>query len=235
MSGPRIIDLLKRLARDRSGLAMTEFALSMPLLFTAGLVGVETAYQTAVQMQISQVAVHVADNASRIGDTSTLRDRKIYESDINDVFSGANVQAGDRIALFEHGRIILSSLEVVPDTDDQQYIHWQRCRGKKEVKSSYGEQHEGLTGSGIPGMGPAGEEVIAFKHEAVMFVEVQYDYQPLIGDFIPHRKVLSAIASFNVRDSRDLAQIYQRDVGAPDVIADCKVFNGYGVGSNGEA
>ncbi len=119
--------------------------------------------------------------------------------------SGANIQGGGRLGLFEHGRVILSSLEVVPDTDDQQYIHWQRCKGKKEAESSYGEQGDGLTGSGLPGMGPAGEEVIAFKDEAVMFVEIQYDYQPLIGDFIPHRETLSATASFNVRDSRDLS------------------------------
>jgi len=226
---------MKRLARARSGVAMTEFALSLPLLFVAGLYGVETAYQTAVQMEISQLAVHVADNASRIGDTSTLKNRKIYESDINDVFAGANIQGGERLDLFAHGRVILSSLEVVPDTDDQQYIHWQRCKGSKEVQSSYGDEGDGQNGAGLPGMGPAGEEVIAFKNEAVMFVEVQYDYQPLIGDFIPHRQTLTAIASFNVRDSRDLSQIYQRDSGAPDTIADCKVFSGYAVGSGPDA
>jgi len=223
--------LLKRLARARSGVAMTEFALSLPLLFTAGLFGVETAYQTAVQMEVSQLAVHVADNASRIGDTSTLRDRKIYESDLNDVFTGANIQGGSRLDLFEHGRVILSSLEVVPDTEDQQYIHWQRCKGKKEVDSHYGEEGDGLNGAGLAGMGPAGEEVIAFKGEAVMFVEIVYDYQPLIGDFIPHRETMTATAAFNVRDSRDLTQIYQRDPGAPDTIADCKVYSGYAVGS----
>lgn len=223
----RPLRFLKRLARARSGLAMTEFALSLPVLFTAGLVGVETAYQTAIQMEISQIAVHVADNASRIGDTSSLRERKIYESDINDVFTGAGIQGGTRIDLYEHGRVILSSLEVVPDTEDQQYVHWQRCVGKKEIKSSYGEENDGLNG-GMSGMGPEGEEVIAFKGEAVMFVEVQYDYQPLIGDFIPHRETLSAIASFTVRDSRDLARIYQRDESTPDTIADCKVFGGFG-------
>lgn len=224
---PASIRFLKRLASARSGVALTEFALSLPLLFAAGLYGVETAYQTAVQMQISQLAVQVADNASRIGDTSTLRNRKIYESDVNDVFAGANIQA-DNLDLFQHGRVILSSLEVVPDTDDQQYIHWQRCKGTKEVKSSYGLEGDGRTGAGLVGMGPDGEEVMAFKNEAVMFVEIQYDYQPLIGDFIPHRKTMSAIASFNVRDSRDLSQIYQRDGSTPDTVADCKVYNGVG-------
>lgn len=217
-------NLLKRLARTRSGVAMTEFALALPVLFTAGLFGVETAYQTAVQMEISQLAVHVADNASRIGDTSSLRDRKIYEADILDVLAGADIQGGERLGLYEHGRVILSSLEVVPDTEDQQYIHWQRCKGKKKVESSYGDAGDGLTGAGLKGMGPVGEEVIAFKGEAVMFVEIQYDYQPLIGDFIPHRETMTATAAFNVRDSRDLSQIYQRDPGSPDAVANCGTY-----------
>jgi len=218
--------LAKRLARSVSGVAMTEFALSLPLLFTAGLWGIETANQAIVQMEISQLAIHIADNASRIGDNSTLEDRKIYEGDINDVFLGANVQGGGRIDVFEHGRVILSSLEVVPDTDDQQYIHWQRCKGMKQYDSTYGDEGDGMGGS-LPGMGPAGEEVIAFPGEAVMFVEISYNYQPLIGGMFTYLETLTATAAFNVRDSRDLTQIYQRDPYSPDGISGCTTFDGF--------
>lgn len=215
-----------RLAECSSGIAMTEFALSVPLLFTAGLWGVETANQAIVQMEVSQLAIHIADNASRVGDTSTLEDRKIYESDINDVFQGANIQGGSRTDVFEHGRVILSSLEVVPGSEDQQYIHWQRCKGKKQHESSYGEEGDGLD-SAIAGMGPPGEEVFAFDGEAVMFVEVSYDYQPLIGGMFTYLKTMHATAAFNVRDSRDLTEIYQRDPLSPEPIASCKKFDGY--------
>jgi hypothetical protein len=214
-----------RLAGCPSGIAMTEFALSLPLLFTAGLWGVETANQAIVQMEISQLAIHIADNASRVGDTSTLEDRKVYESDINDVFQGANIQGGGRVGVFEHGRVILSSLEVVPDSEDQQYIHWQRCKGKKKHESSYGDEGDGLSDA-IAGMGPPGEEVFAFDGEAVMFVEVSYDYQPLIGMF-PYLKTMTATAAFNVRESRDLTEIYQRDPLSPDAISDCEKFDGF--------
>lgn len=203
---------------------MTEFALSLPLLFTAGLWGVETANQAIVQMEISQLAIHIADNASRVGDTSSLEDRKIYESDINDVFQGADLQSGRRIDLFEHGRVILSSLEVVPETDDQQYIHWQRCKGKKQHASTYGDEGDGLYG-GFPGMGPPGEEVIAFEGEAVMFVEISYDYQPLIGGMFTYVDTLQATAAFTVRDSRDLTEIHHRDPLSPSPIAGCDVFD----------
>lgn len=219
------IRVLERLARANSGVAMIEFALSLPLLFVAGLWGVEVANQAMVQMEISQLAEHIADNASRIGDTSTLEDRKIYESDIDDLFKGANIQGSSRIDLFGRGRVILSSLEVVPDTDDQQYIHWQRCKGKKAADSSYGHTNDGLDGT-LPGMGPKGEEVMAFGDEAVMFVEVVYDYQPLIDMAFASHGTMTATAAFNVRDSRDLSQIYQRDPMNPDAVADCAKFDG---------
>lgn len=220
------IRFAKRLGRANSGVAMLEFALSLPLLFVAGLWGVEVANQAMVQMQVSQLAEHIADNASRIGDTSTLEDRKIYESDIDDLFMGANIQGGSRLDFFDHGRVILSSLEVVPGTDDQQYIHWQRCKGSKKWNSSYGNAGDGLN-STIPGMGPKGEEVMAFGNEAVMFVEVAYDYQPLINMAFANHGTMHAIASFNVRDSRDLSQIYQRDPANPDPVADCSKFDSY--------
>jgi len=220
--------LLRKLAGQRSGIAMTEFALSMPFLLMAGLWGVETANFAITNMKVGQLAVHLADNASRIGDTSTLEDRKIYESDINDLLFGGAIQGGEAFSLYDHGRVIVSSLEVVPGTKTQQYIHWQRCMGMKQWKSSYGEEGDGLSGS-LPGMGPPGEEVYAFEGEAVIFVEVAYDYQPLISARFVGTPVVNAISSFTVRSDRDLNEIYQRNPGAPDPVADCVKFeNAFG-------
>ena len=212
--------VLPRLWRDAAAVAATEFALALPVFLGGALWGVETANYAVATMQVSQVAAHLADDASRIGDTSTLKDRKIYESDINDLFDGADVQAGKRLDFFTHGRAIISSLEVVPGSTSQQYIHWQRCRGSKPWGSTYGEEGDGLDGT-LTGIGPASAEVTANPGEAVIFVEVAYDYQPLIAaQFIGHRTI-TAIASFTVRDDRDLSQIYQRDPTHPDPIAGC--------------
>ncbi|WP_374405760.1 TadE/TadG family type IV pilus assembly protein [Pelagerythrobacter sp.] len=217
--------LLSRLRRSASGTALTEFALAAPLVMTAGLWGVESAHRAVVQMRVNQVAVLVADNASRVGENSLLGETRLYETDVNDVLYGAHAQTGRAFDLYKHGRVILSSLEVVPDTEDQQYIHWQRCKGELMRTSGYGFEGDG-TASGIPGMGPAGEEIIAFKDEAVMFVEVVYDYQPLISDAFTHADDIHATAAFNVRDNRDLSQIYQRDPSSPDAVADCNVYDG---------
>lgn len=223
MSG--VLRALGRLLRHRSGVAMTEFALSAPLLMTAGLWGVETANQAIVQMRINQIAVLIADNASRVGENSLLGKAEIYESDINDVLYGAHVQGGEAFDFYGHGRVILSSLEVVPETEDQQYIHWQRCMGELHQLSTYGHAGDGLDGS-LAGMGPPGEEIVAFDDEAVMFVEVAYVYQPLISSAFTAAGTLRATAAFNVRENRDLTDIHQRDAADPDPIASCDNYEG---------
>jgi hypothetical protein len=223
MNGRPLRLALRRVLASRSGVAATEFAIALPFLLGAGLMGLDLGNRMVVQMQVSQLAAHIADNASRIGDTSTLLDRKIYEGDIIDLFRGAQIQGGKRIELFEHGRVIVSSLEVVPDTDDWQYIHWQRCLGRKNHISSYGLEGDGLDG-GLPGMGPAGDEVWAFKDDAVIFVEIAYDYQSIVGRTFSLPGEIRATASFTVRDDRDLSDIYQRDPSNPDPVAACHTF-----------
>ena len=222
-----MLSALRRLWSDTRAVAMTEFALSAPFVLVAGLYGLETANMAVVKMRMSQAAMQAADNASRIGDTSTLQNRKIYESDLNDLLYGAHLHAGASLELYEHGRVIVSSLEVVPGTDDQQWIHWQRCAGKLSWTSSYGLEGDGY-GSGIAGMGPAGEEVRAPKGGAVVFVEVAYEYQPLITDVFMSSKTMHAYSAFMVRDDRDLSGIMQRDPGSPDPVAGCSQFEGIG-------
>lgn len=197
-----VIAIMNRLLRNRSGVAMTEFALGAPLLLTAGLWGAETANYALMTMKVGQLAAHVADNASRIGDASTIQNRKIYETDILDVIYGAQLQARAPMKLYDRGRLIISSVQV--NASGQQYIHWQRCRGSLNVNSAYGSE-----GTILPnGMGPAGAEVMAMPDDAVIFVELRYTYQPLVSSrFVSNPNIVS-IASFTVRDDRDLTQIY---------------------------
>ena len=109
------------------------------------------------------------------------------------------------------------------DQSDNQYIHWQRCRGLKTYAPAYGKEGDDL---GTAGMGPAGEQVVAQPNDAVIFVEVNYTYQPLVSaQFLGSLDIVS-IASFTVRDNRDLAQIYQRDAGSPDPVQKCSLHTG---------
>lgn len=197
---------LARLAEDDSGLALTEFAFVAPFFLTIGMVGTDTASYAVTHMRVSQIAMHVADNASRVGENDVLVIRRINEANVNDLFIGAERFAG-RIDLLGTGRVILSSLQV--NGDGGQTIRWQRCYGNKVYPSSYGVEGVGATGTSFAGMGEAGAIITATPGEAVMFVEVAVDYDGLGPVSFVDGEEIVYTAAFNVRDNRDLTQIYQ--------------------------
>ncbi|WP_373490868.1 TadE/TadG family type IV pilus assembly protein [Parasphingorhabdus sp.] len=213
---------LAAVAVNTSGLALIEFAYALPLLLGVGMYGAEVANIAMVRMRINQISMHAADNAARIGEGSLLSQKKIYESDINDLFVGANLQAGEYVDIFEHGRVIISSLERHSDGD--QYINWQRCKGKKAHVSSYGTAGANSPSRPINGMGPSGARVTAPANQAVIFVEISYDYQPLISRSFTNTRTITTRSAFNVRDRRDLTQIYNRT--GSDPVSGCNTYNG---------
>ncbi len=194
--------LTRQLGRNQSGLALTEFALSLPIFVGLGMYGTELAYLAVVNMQMSQVALTLADNASRLGQTqNNVTSVSIKESDIITVFNGLKLQ-GQTFNLLSNGRVILSSLERNPQGG--QWIHWQRCLGTMNVKSDYGDEGTGAIGTSFPGMGRAGQEVTALSGTAVMFVELNYQYKGLFGSMFVKNKVLNQQAAHNIRDNRNL-------------------------------
>ena len=219
----------KRLLGNSSGVALTEFALMTPIVLTVGLYGLESANLAVTHMKVSQAAMQVADNATRIGETSNLDTRKIYEDEIIDLLVGVDLQFGTALDLYEHGRVILSSQEVDPDdpSETQQYIHWQRCKGKRNAFSNYGGPGTGKGDPSFKGMGPETEEVIALPDDAVMYVEIEYEYQPLVTDAVISNRIIRVESSFNVRGDRDLTQIYQKDPVNPVAAETCDKFDKY--------
>ena len=191
----------RRLARNARGAVIVEMAFTIPLLVLIGFGGLEIANLTIVNTRISQIGLSVADNASRIAAGSNLALPQVREVDINEVFAGVERQSGG-LDFQENGRIILSSLE--RNSDGGQWIHWQRCFGDLDVDSAYGAEGTGILGTDFAGMGPEGQEVTAAAGTAVMFVEITYDYQPLLyGRWLGARTITST-AAFNIRESRNL-------------------------------
>lgn len=192
----------RRLKRDTSGLALIEFAYTLPIFLGLGFYGVEVSNLAITQMKMSQIALTMADNASRIGTLdSNLGAKEIAESQINDVFQAAAIQAG-HFRVFQDGRSVLSSLEV--NADGGQTIRWQRCKGMQLEDSDYGEEGEGETGTAFQGMGQGSNRVAATSGTAIMFVELTYTYQPLFGDMFIGERELRQEAAFTVRDKRAL-------------------------------
>ncbi|WP_448664400.1 TadE/TadG family type IV pilus assembly protein [Sphingomonas sp. CJ20] len=212
-----------RLRQDSRGVSLLEFAIGLPLLLVAGMWGVELTHLAITNQRVSQLALQLADNASRVGLYSSLATMQLREVDINDVLLATRTQ-GDGIGLTTNGRIILSSLENVQQSYDSapvQRIHWQRCIGLKRgtgYDSSYGttttaagttntQANAGTAAS--TGMGDTGSKVNAPSGSGVMFVEINYLYTPIIGTgWFTGAQRLHYTASFIVRDNRDFAQIY---------------------------
>jgi hypothetical protein len=89
-------------------------------------------------------------------------------------------------------------------------------------------EHYGDENAILPsGIGPLGQEVIPETGGAVIFVEVAYDYQPLVSSRFFGPTTIKAISSFIVRENIDLGGLQQRKTSAPDTPADCNVYDGY--------
>jgi Flp pilus assembly protein TadG len=192
---------LGALRRDTSALAYVEFAYMLPILMALGLGGIELGNLAITHMRISQIALSLADNASRAKQKVATGLPRLRETDINQALTAAQLQAG-ALNLKKNGRLILSSLE--KNAAGGQWIHWQRCAGGKTYTSSFGVQGDGATGTGKTGMGPTGKQVVADTGFAIMFVEVAYDYQPIIFGSLFGPQVIKKTAAMYVRDDRDL-------------------------------
>lgn len=202
---PRLSQFVRQLLRDHRAVSTIEFALVLPVFMALGMTGVEIAYMSTVNMQVSQTAISVADNASRLGQTDNSSvTPTVTEADIDSILSGA-LRQGASFDLGQRGRIILSSVEFDPATG-QQYIHWQRCRGALNKSSTYGNDgaNNGLGARRITGVGRAGHQVRAAEGAAVMVAEVYYSYDSMITGAFGLDANFRQEAVFAIRDDRNL-------------------------------
>jgi Flp pilus assembly protein TadG len=234
-----------RLLRDTSGVAMLEFAFAAPMVLMIGLYGIEASNMALANLRVSQIALNLADNMSRVGLINSSQIEQLRESDVNDVLQAARTQ-GEGMKLTTNGRITVSSLEA--DDTGVQRIHWQRCIGQMagtSYDSTYGMTTTGVasnvgaydpnagvntaTGSNpdnsalhpgslavgaaggpvLVGMGDTAADAIKAPNSGgVIFVEINYKYQPVVGNWLYGVSRIHYIASFIVRDNRDFSQLF---------------------------
>lgn len=187
-----------RLARARRGVVIIEYAFYTPVLLLLGLTGAEITNYVITRMRISQLALHLADNSARIGTGTLLQQKTINEVDINDLLTGAELQAGE-LDLFGRGRVIISSVENAPSQPTKYRIRWQRCKGAKAFNPSWDPP------GNRDGFGPSNRPLVTAPPDgATMLVAVAYDYQPLIRTSLSPPSEMIEVASMMVRDRRAL-------------------------------
>ena len=193
-----ITRLSRRLAAHRGGSVLIEFAFGLPVFVGLTLAGLEAANLALANQQISSMARMVSDVSARGRAT-------MDEGEIQEIFFGAK-DGARRLNFAQRGRIILSSVQNNA-AGDGQWIVWQRCTGVRTVTSKYGAAGTGKAGSTLPTIGRLVLDgtrvtpgITAPTGNALMFVEIEYQYQPLITNLIFGEPVIRYEKGFVVRE-----------------------------------
>jgi hypothetical protein len=176
-----------------------EFALSLPLLLTVALYGVETANLAIAKMRVNQIASTIADNAARVRDN-------IDERDVNELLLGANLLGG-AIDFGARGRVVVSSVSPNGLSGSQagQWIRWQRCIGALNTPESqprYGREGAGKTTGSLKFIGSTTRSIAASSTTNLVLAEVTYRYRPVVSESLFGPMVLRSETAFSVRERK---------------------------------
>lgn len=216
----RLRGALARLRADTSGLALIEFAFTLPILIATGFGGVELANLSLANMRVSHAAIDLADNVARMGRQSTSTGyQTLTESDVNDAIQALRLEASD---IPVSGRVTISSVEARTDANNKvtQFLHWQRCVGQ-QTGTAYASSSvvpinaTAPTGasapyddSGVTVAGIGSPLLTAPTGSGLMYVEINYNYTsvfasiPILGSTLGAARRLHYISAMIVRQSR---------------------------------
>lgn len=151
---------LRRLAGDRFGGVMVEFAFAMPVLIALTMGGFEFARFALLNQKMERATGFVADLVSRA--------EALEAGDFTDYFAAAG-QIGLPFDLFAGGNVIVTS--VTGDTDGPEVL-WQQVGAGHVTEASR---------VGVPGETanlPSGFDVD--EGEGLIVTEVYFDFEPLV-------------------------------------------------------
>lgn len=186
--------MIKKLIKNTSGIALTEFALILPLFVFMVVGGMELAWEAVTRQKIQALASTSADNAAR-------KRGVIDETDISEIIAAIKIN-GEGLDFEEEGRIIISSVQRNA-ANNGNWIRWQRCFGKKSRASNYGTQGKGQNNSSFssisddPNMRPP-------TGNAIIIAEIEYDHKPLVTDAYFGQRTFTYETVQIVRDRQDL-------------------------------
>lgn len=171
---PRSVSrLARRLAADRCGVAMLEFALMLPLFLGFVLTGIEVANYVLANNRTQRLAAMTADLVAQSG-VGTVG---ATEGDMYDLFSAIDLTA-QPFDIRNHGRVVITSVKGTDNNNDrtiENRILWQRFDGNY------------LTALPLLGCNQTNEIAtmpnarILPLNEMLFHVQVTYNYQPVFS------------------------------------------------------
>jgi hypothetical protein len=171
---------LRDIARDQTGLAYLEFAVTLPFLIAMLLGGVEVTRYILIAQKVEKVSVTVSDIVSQ-ADTITT-------SDLDNLVMAAG-QVMQPYSFDGNAYVIISS--VYKTGTNSPVVNWQYSGGGSWIKSS----QVGSVGA-IANL-PDGFTMV--DRENVIIAEVFYNYQPIFGSNILNVSQLYKYAIFKPR------------------------------------
>jgi hypothetical protein len=190
---------LRRLRRDIAGLALIEFAYTLPIFVGFGLVGIEFANVVLARQKAERIAATIADQVAS-------NQVPPNERQIRDMFEAVDLIAAP-FDFNDNGNVIVTAVVGVRDTDDdeiQNKVAWQRCRVKDSFESQFGEQ---WSGSDDVAEGPEIElpnDIELRQNQMVILTEVFFPYDEivstqLVGSFLPPNAIFEERAMYRTR------------------------------------
>ena len=191
-------DHLRRFSADRRGIAMTEFALLLPIFLGFVMTGIEFAHYVMAHNRVQRLASMSADLVAQSGVGAI----GASEAQIYDLFSAMDLTARP-FDLRRHGRIVITSVRGT-DNDNNNVIEnrmlWQRFDGQYT--------------SATPLLGCRSTSDIAImpaarllpQDEILFHVQVTYDYQPIFSlqpfNWLDLSTALTRTATYRARSTQ---------------------------------
>jgi Flp pilus assembly protein TadG len=158
------------LADDRSGLALLEFALMLPLFLGFVLTGIEFTNYVFANNRVQRLATMTADLVAQSGEGSI----GVSEAQIYDLFSAIDLTAKP-FDLRNYGRVVITAVKGVDTNNDgtvENGMLWQRFDGSYVVTPLVGCARTTTTATL-----PNSRKVLL--GEILFHVQVTYKYQPI--------------------------------------------------------
>lgn len=190
---------LRRLARDTRGLALIEFAYSLPVFFGFGLVGLEFTNVVLARQKTERIAATLADLVAS-------NQVPPNERQIGDMFA-AVPEIARPFAFGAEGNIVITAVVGIDDPAEdgvRNKIAWQRCLRSGSHQSRLGQQWAGsndiVDGPSITL--PDGLEL--GQNQMVIVTEAFFPYrtliaQSLVAAILPQDNIFTETSVFRTR------------------------------------